>query len=62
MKKIKGINDPIFKTLEKEKMKKITGGLATPSSQNNTYTVWRGGGADDGADTLASGEKQDNAL
>ncbi|HVK98137.1 MAG TPA: bacteriocin [Flavisolibacter sp.] len=60
MKRIKGINDPIFKTLEKEKMKKITGGTEDLTSQHNTFTVWRGGGGDDGPDTLSPGEKQDN--
>ena len=60
MKKIRTLNDPMFKTLEKDKMKKITGGESQPSSQEHTLTIFKGGSSDDGCDTLTANEYQEN--
>lgn len=45
--------------LEADKMKKITGGLSSGTSQLNTLTVTPSTSKDDGADDLLSGEHQD---
>jgi hypothetical protein len=58
MKKITSLDDPMFKTLESEKMKKVTAGL-NPCSQYHTATVTPQGNSDDGCDTLEPNEHQD---
>jgi hypothetical protein len=56
-KTIESFNNPLFSTLESKRMKKITGGKTTSTSQLATFTA--GKDTSDGADDLASGETQD---